>query len=233
MRLSCYLRGRRLQAGLLAAALFLVAIILFGIGADRDVVLLVVGLVAGMYVLGLLLEWLALRPFWRAVAKSCQDPDTALQITSLVDEPFSPQESAAWNALDAVAQAGSAQAYKERQDADEYRQFVDVWVHEVKTPLAAARLLLASDNLATHAQARRLERELDRIEGYVDQALYYSRSGALANDYLIRQTRIGDVITSAIRAHKRSIIDHHMAVELHEDMDLMAFVDAKWMVFIL
>ena len=63
-----------------------------------------------------------------------------------------------------------------KRQAEAYREYIDLWIHEIKTPIAAAKLM-ASD---LHGpQAAKLKGELDRIEDYVEQVLYYARSASL------------------------------------------------------
>ena len=56
------------------------------------------------------------------------------------------------------------------------------------------------------AAAERIKGELDRIEGYVEQALYYARSTSLVQDYAIRETSLAEAVREALRKHARFLI---------------------------
>ncbi len=119
----------------------------------------------------------------------------------------------------------------------DYERYVEMWVHEVKTPLAAVHLTV-ENLMADPAEAQTDPARLDsidaglrRIEGYVDQALYVARSETLEADYLIRAHRVGDVVTAALKANARELIAAHMAPRLGGGMDLTVLADDKWLGF--
>ena len=96
-------------------------------------------------------------------------------------------------------------------------------------PIAAARILTDSNPGQVSSS---LARELGRIDGYVDQALYYARSATLDRDYVIREVRLRDIVTDAVKGHARSLIDGGVRVEV-QGLDVTVFADAKWMSFVL
>ncbi|MCR5129568.1 MAG: sensor histidine kinase [Lachnospiraceae bacterium] len=89
-----------------------------------------------------------------------------------------------------------------KRAAEEYRDYIETWVHEVKTPLATAKVILENHKEEPLAKSG-MDVEIDRIEGFVEQALYYSRSMAVENDYFIRQIDIGKIIRSEIGRRKK------------------------------
>ena len=109
------------------------------------------------------------------------------------------------------------------------RRTEDVYKRQVKTPIAAARLVC--DNNPGQASST-VSRELGRIDGYVEQALYYARSGSLDRDYVIRRVEVSALVHGAVRAHARSLIDQQVSVRT-DGLDMMVFADAKWVAFVL
>ena len=67
----------------------------------------------------------------------------------------------------------------------EYREYVEQWVHEIKTPITAARLICRELDGDTR---RKLTGELARIEEHVERALFYARAESPERDCVIRQT---------------------------------------------
>ncbi|MFR3092448.1 MAG: sensor histidine kinase, partial [Eggerthella lenta] len=95
-----------------------------------------------------------------------------------------------------------------KQQAEAYRDYIELWIHEIKTPIAAAALMASG----LHGpQAARIKGELDRIEGYVEQALYYARSTSLVQDYAIRETSLAEAVREALRKHARFLIERGVA----------------------
>lgn len=77
-----------------------------------------------------------------------------------------------------------------------------------------------------------LGEELQRVEGYIEQALYFARSESLDRDYLVRSYALADLVTSAIKANSRPMIVAHVRPVL-QDLSLTVFTDEKWMTFVL
>ncbi len=116
-----------------------------------------------------------------------------------------------------------------RRDMAEYRDYIETWIHEVKTPIASVRLALENH---PGPLARRLESDLFQIECYVEQALFYARSGAVERDYLVRAMSLRDAAAGAVKKYAQPLIEAGFSVEL-EGLTATVYSDAKWVDFIL
>ena len=76
----------------------------------------------------------------------------------------------------------------------EYREYIDTWVHEIKTPITSARLILANGQ-----GAGRAARELDRIDAFVEQALYYSKTASVQTVSYTHLKKMAAYITMRLR----------------------------------
>ena len=111
----------------------------------------------------------------------------------------------------------------------EYREYVERWVHEVKTPITAARLICRTVEPDTR---RKLERELSQIDAHAERALFYARAESPEQDCVIRQANLESVVTQAINGHRTLLIQSGIRVE-PEGLDCSVYTDEKWAVFIL
>ena len=110
----------------------------------------------------------------------------------------------------------------------EYREYVERWVHEIKTPITAARLICRSLDGDTR---RRLTYELGQIEAHVERALFYARAESPERDCVIRQTDLGEIVAQAIETHRTLLIQSGVRVET-EGLDRPVYTDQKWAAFI-
>lgn len=111
----------------------------------------------------------------------------------------------------------------------EYREYVERWVHEVKTPITAARLICRELDGETR---RKLTGELARIETHVERALFYARAESPERDCVIRQTSLEEIVTQAIGDHRTLLIQSGVRVETR-GLDCSVYTDGKWAAFIL
>ena len=111
----------------------------------------------------------------------------------------------------------------------EYREYVERWVHEIKAPLTAARLICRELDGDTR---RKLTAELSQIEAHVERALFYARAENPEQDCLIRQIELEKIAAQAIENHRSLLIQNGIRVEM-KHMNCAVYTDEKWAVFIL
>lgn len=118
-------------------------------------------------------------------------------------------------------------------EQNDQREFIDGWVHDIKVPLAALQLI--SDDLELDIGEEKyyqLTDEINRINHYVEQVLYYSRLSNFANDYLIQQYDLKTIINPVIRDNMNYFIHKHIQLE-QGDLNYTVLTDQKWLSFIL
>ena len=74
--------------------------------------------------------------------------------------------------------------------------------------------------------------EVDAIEGYVEQALYYSRGTSLDRDFQVREVKLADVVHDALRRKARTLIGARVVPELG-GLDFTVRADPKWLSFVI
>lgn len=111
----------------------------------------------------------------------------------------------------------------------QFKEYLEMWVHEVKTPLARSFLLLPKEE---KKNLKELEKALTEIENNVDQVLYYARSEVTEKDYYIHPTNLQTVVNKVIVKNQDSFIYGKVQLEL-KDLDVEVNTDAKWLAFIL
>ena len=117
--------------------------------------------------------------------------------------------------------------YKDEQI--EYREYIETWVHEIKTPIASAKLILENDdsNLSS-----RINYEMKRVEGFIEQVLYYARSSDVSKDYIIKEFSLRNVVMKVVKSNSRDFINRNIKLSIKE-IEGSIFSDAKWVEFII
>ncbi len=116
-----------------------------------------------------------------------------------------------------------------QRERQEYKEYIEQWIHEVKTPITAMKLICENNRSEF---TRELLVELENINRFTEQALYYARSEHTEKDYTIREIRLSDVIHDAIADSKYLLRKNHVAVKVEDDGKI-AYMDDKWVRFIL
>lgn len=74
--------------------------------------------------------------------------------------------------------------------------------------------------------------ELEKIENYIEQALFYARSNTVEKDYYIKKTRLQEIVNDSIKKNKNLLIPEKTILNLH-DLDYEVNTDSKWVSFII
>lgn len=115
------------------------------------------------------------------------------------------------------------------RERTEYKEYIEQWVHEIKTPITAMKLLCENHRSELTGE---LLAELEKTNRFTEQALYYARSEHAEKDYLVREIRLFDVVHQAIAENKYLLLRNGVSIELQETEDTV-YSDEKWVCFIL
>lgn len=110
----------------------------------------------------------------------------------------------------------------------ENSEYYTMWIHQIKTPIAAAGLMLQS---GTAADPQKLMRELMQIEQYADMALNYARLESIHNDLELRWCPIDDIVGKALKKYSRIFLMQKFSLNFTPSGET-ALTDEKWLLFI-
>ena len=108
-------------------------------------------------------------------------------------------------------------------------EYYTVWAHQIKTPIAAMRLNLQSEDTEL---ARKLMGDLNRIESYVEMVLTYLRLDSDSTDYLVKEYDLDEIIRPAVRKFSREFILKKLKLD-YEPVKYKTITDSKWLSFII
>ncbi|HFF3743252.1 sensor histidine kinase [Bacillus cereus] len=115
----------------------------------------------------------------------------------------------------------------------DHQDFIMSWIHEVKLPIAASRLLLENSTGKTvDFLVDKFEDELNKIDNYVEQALYYSRIDSFSKDYFITDVQLNQIIKHSVKKYAKLFITKRIHFHMKEEQQFVQS-DSKWLAFIL
>lgn len=117
-----------------------------------------------------------------------------------------------------------------KRNQEDYKEYIELWIHEIKIPIATSKLIIENNKSKV---TRSINEELDKIENYTEQALYYARSNDANKDYIITKTSLKEIVNTAILKNKTSLLSNKVTIELNENIDKEVYTDSKWATFIL
>lgn len=189
--------------------------------------------VAGMILFGeaaaLAVEYMQKRSFFRSLFQSLDGLDKKCLLSEMLEEPSFYEGKILYDVIKTTNKSMNDEIAKYRLASHEYREYIETWVHEVKTPISSSRLIIENNK---NEVTQNLYEELVKIENYVDQALFYSRSNNVEKDYLIKKITLKELVNSALRRNSTMLIEGGISVQTSA-LDKIVFTDAKWTDFII
>lgn len=126
------------------------------------------------------------------------------------------------------------------------RDYYSMWLHQIKTPISAMKLLLEVEReelgqlICDDEQSQYLlsdnmdsfEDELFRIEEYVSMALQYQRVSSTENDFVLEKVSVDGVIRDTIKKYAKIMIRRHIGIN-YSGTGQEVYTDGKWLAFML
>lgn len=118
----------------------------------------------------------------------------------------------------------------EQEKYNDLLDYYTLWVHQVKTPIAASSLLIG--DLQDKEAKSQLEQELFKIESYVHLVLQYLRLESFHDDLVLKQENLADLVREVVKKYALFFIQQGLSLNLH-DLDHTIVTDKKWFLVIL
>ena len=127
------------------------------------------------------------------------------------------------SALKADAETRMNRKYSDSAD------YFTLWAHQIKTPIAAMRLLLQTDCSPENDE---LEEQLFKIEQYVEMVLQYIRSDSISSDLEIKSYDLGGIVRAAVKKYRKQFLRKKTKV-IVGDINCRVLTDEKWLSFVI
>lgn len=224
-----FLKEKIVQIVLLMFAVVTIEIFLMIYFFDSFIKIYIPLIIFGLYMAGFIYEYQIKKRYYDELQKTIDELDEKYLITEIMKTPNFIEGKILKNILGQVDKSMHEQVNKYKYLQEDYKEFIELWIHEVKLPLTTSKMIIENNK---NKVTRSIEEELDSIENYVEHALFYARSSAVEKDYYIRKCNLKDIVNESIKKNKTSLIEEKVDINIH-DLDNVVSTDSKWIVFIL
>ena len=210
--------------GMLALALFLIAS-----GNNIQTVLFI--LVVWLIVLAscLLFFYFSRKKYLNKLLDMTEELEERYLLPEIMQEPEKADEQVFYQIMKMSEKSMLERIGEVQRERKEYKEYIEQWIHEVKTPITAIKLICENNRCSF---TRDLMAELENINRFTEQALYYARSEHTENDYSVREIRLSNVVHGAIADNKYLLRQNNVTVTV-DNVEYSIYSDDKWLRFIL
>lgn len=166
---------------------------------------------------------------YRTMHQLLSELDQKYLICEILNKPSNQLEKVYFNMLYEATKSMTEEIGKAREAQQSYKEYIEKWIHEVKTPITAIQLIC---NNHKSEETKRIEQELQRIYYLVEQTLYYARSETVEQDYFIKKIRLFDIVQSVILNQRTVFMENQISLIVDETQD-MVWTDEKWLSYII
>ena len=117
-------------------------------------------------------------------------------------------------------------AQENRQKNTDMVDYYSMWVHQIKTPIAAMNFLLDNEEV----DQKILQQELFKIERYVEMVLTYIRLDSISSDYVITKINLDEVVKDSVKKYATIFINKKIKLN-YVSHETMVISDKKWLSF--
>lgn len=169
------------------------------------------------------------KSFYQELEQKLQKLEEKYLLMEMLEKPEFLEGQIFYDVLSEMQKSMNDEIFVQIRKNNEFKRYIETWVHEVKLPIASIRLMLHEYK---GASARTLKEQVGRIEGYVEQVLYYLRSEVPEKDYRIAPHSLKKLTNQCISENRDSLILNKIKI-VQEAQDISVYTDEKWLRFIL
>lgn len=180
-------------------------------------------------VLAILIEYKKKKDYYNELIKNMEDLKEKYLISEIIKTPNFIEGKILKDILQDTGKSMLENVNYYKNIQEDYKEYIELWIHEVKIPIAASKMIIENNK---NEVTKSIDEELDKVENYTEQALFYARSNAVEKDYIINKTNLKEIVNGAILKNKTTLLNEKVSIELSNLKEEEVYTDSKWAVFI-
>lgn len=177
----------------------------------------------------IIIDFISKRKFYNELIQISNKLDKKYLLPEVIKKPRSYEGQILYDVLEESNRAMHEHVNEYKIMQSEYREYIEAWVHEIKTPIALTKLVAENSEGKTKTI---IQNQSKKIEEYVEQVLYYSRSTDVSKDYIVKEFDINETVKKVIRNNRYDLITGKFQIDISES-ECTVISDEKWVEFII
>ena len=229
MNFKLFFKEKAITILLLLFGIITIEIFLMAYNVGMFIKIYIPLIIMGLYMISIIIEYFKRKRFYDNLLNMLEELDEKYLITEIIKTPNFLEGQIFKNSLEQIDKSMLENVNKYKYMTEDYKEYIELWIHEIKIPISASKMVIENNK---NAITKSIDEELDKVENYIEQALFYARSNTVEKDYYIRKVVLKEIINESIKKNKSSLIQEKISIDIH-DLDIEVNTDNKWIVFIL
>jgi signal transduction histidine kinase len=181
------------------------------------------------YTIGIAIEYWQKKKYYQEIKGSLEQLEDKYLLPEMMKDPSFIEGKLLKSTLQEVGKSMTEHVNSFKRNQEEYKEYIELWIHEIKTPIAVSKMIIENHR---NEITNDIEEEIDKIDIFIEQALFYARSNHTEKDYLIKETKLKDIVGNVIVKNKKQLIEQKIKIELNLTEEIV-YTDSKWIEFII
>ncbi len=181
------------------------------------------------YIVTLTIEYFTKKQYYNNFEDTLNELEDKYLISEIVKEPDFTEGKILRDSLEKINKSMIENVNQYKYTQEDYKDYIELWIHEIKIPITASKMIIENNK---NEVTKSINEELNKVENYVEQALYYARSNTVEKDYYVKKVRLKDIVNESVKKNRSILINEKVSINIH-DIELEVNTDNKWIVFIL
>ena len=229
MKFKDFIKDKKIEIILMLFSTMSIEIILLAYQIQLIVRVYVVASIILSLLISMLIEYYSKKSYYNNLLEKLDELDKKYLLSEVISKANFQDGNLFKEILEETGKSMLENVNKYKYAQEDYKEYIELWIHEIKTPISASKLIIENNK---NEITKNIEEELDKIENYTEQALYYARINTVEKDYIITKTNLKDIVNMSIIKNKTTILNNKFELNIH-DLEKQVYTDSKWVVFIL
>lgn len=229
MKLKDFIKDKILLIVLIMLSMIMIEILLlvYKIEITMRLVIAIIPIIS--IIIAFVVEYNKKKIFYRNLKQEMRELKEKYLISELIITPNFTEGKILKEILEETGKSMIENVNKYKYLQEDYKEYIELWIHEIKLPIAASKMVIENNKTEV---TKSIEEELDKIENYIEQALFYARSNNVEKDYTITKSNLEEIVNNTILKNKNILISSKINLNLH-DLEKEVYTDNKWTIFII
>ena len=229
MRFNEYLKDKFIIVLTYFFVLIIILVLLFTFNVNYFLIISIAFFYLLSIIISILYDYYRRKYFYNYIHKKLDELDKKYLIVELMNNPDFIDGKILKDYLYEIDKSYIEELNKYKYFNIEFREYIELWCHEIKTPISTSKMII--DNNKNKITNSILE-EIDNIEYFIEQVLFYARSGSLEKDYLVNDLNLKNIVDNVIKNNKKNILSKKIKIQTLKE-SIYVKSDSKWLEYII
>lgn len=228
MSIGTYIKEKKENIILFIILVIILLFLLDLFGVNKYLTIMILSLLSIYFIVDFLTFYLKRKKYYDNFLNNLNLLDKKYLILETLEEPEFLDGKFFYDALYKIDKSMMENINNYRNETEDFKEYVEMWIHEIKIPIAGLMLMYHNNKTVN----KNFLDQLNSLDNLTDQILYYVRSNYAEKDFLIKEASIDKIINEVLLKNKDSILENHIDVTV-DVKNIKVLTDSKWLVFIL